>query len=482
MPHARDSLSRRNTAPGSPPVRATIAQGIAASIRRQIRDGAYRAGEKLPSIRALMAQLGYSKNSIVDAFELLVSSGEVEPRRGSGYYVSMQAAPAVQDTEPTSVDRALDTVWMLREQLNNDPGHLAIGHGIPPGEWLAENRLERYHHKLSRIGLASAFQYGNRFGYKPLRELLERKLDYMGIQASPQQIVLTGGANQALDIIIRGLLRPGDTALVDEPGYYPVYGKLTLHGVKVVGVPRLPDGPDVAALEKRLAETGARTFFTQSVGQNPTGSDITPAKAHRLLQLAERHDLRIVENDCLADLKPISLARLSTLDQLQRTIYVGSFTKSVAASLRVGFLAASAELADRLADVKMLVQVSTSEYCERLLDTVLRSPQYERHARRLRDRAAQATEESAQLLTRLGAEVFCVPSHSLYLWASFPDIPDSLALARAMLAHRVALAPGVVFGLDAQQTSSWCRYNVGYVCDPRFAQALRSYRRSRPAG
>jgi len=456
--------------------RQTVAARIAAALRRQIEDGAYRSGDKLPSIRMLMAQYSRSKNSIVDAFELLVASGVVEPRRGSGYYVCLAHSHPTQNSEPTHVDRALDTVWMLREQLNNDPRHLPIGHGIPPSEWLAENRLERYHQQLSRIGLASAFQYGNRFGYKPLRELLERKLDGLGVQANPQQIVLTSGANQAMDIIIRSLLRPGDTALVDEPGYYPLYGKLTMHGVKVVGVPRACDGPDVAALEARLTETGARIFFTQSVGQNPTGSDITPAKAHRLLQLAEKFDLRIVENDCLADLKPPFLSRLSTLDQLHRTIYVGSFTKSLAASLRVGFLAASPELADRLADVKMLIQVSTSEYCERLVDVVLRSPQYQKHLQRMMGKVEQASAASATLLRSLGATVFWSPSHTLYLWACFDDVPDSLELAKKMLKRGVALAPGSFFHLDGQVASPWCRYNVGYIADPRFAAALQACR------
>lgn len=456
--------------------RQTVAARIAAALQRQVDDGAYRPGDKLPSIRMLMAQYSRSKNSIADAFELLVASGAVEPRRGSGYYVSPARIAPAQESEPTHVDRALDAVWMLREQLNNDPRYLPIGHGIPPGEWLAENRLERYHQQLSRVGLASAFQYGNRFGYKPLRELLERKLDGLGIPANPQQIVLTGGANQAMDLIIRGLLSPGDTALVDEPGYYPLYGKLTMQGVKAVGVPRAADGPDIAALEARLTQTGAKIFFTQSVGQNPTGSDITPAKAHRLLQLAEKFDLRIVENDCLADLKPAFLSRLSTFDQLHRTIYVGSFTKSLAASLRVGFLAASPELADRLADVKMLIQVSTSEYGERLVDAVLRAPQYPKHLQRITAKVEQASAASATLLCGLGATVFCSPSHTLYLWARFDDVPDSLELARQMLKRGVALAPGGFFTLDSQVPSPWCRYNVGYVADPRFTAALKACR------
>ncbi len=149
------------------------------------------------------------------------------------------------------------------------------------------------------------FQYGNRYGHRPLRELLERRLSTLGIEARVNQIVLTFGANEALDIVIRGLMRFGDVALVDEPGYYPLYGKLQLHGVNIVGVRRNPDGPDVGELERLIKTTGARIFFTQSLGQNPTGSDTSPAVAFRMLQLAEKHDITLVESDPLADLKPV---------------------------------------------------------------------------------------------------------------------------------------------------------------------------------
>jgi DNA-binding transcriptional MocR family regulator len=308
--------------------------------------------------------------------------------------------------------------------------------------------------------------------------LLERRLSTLGIEARVNQIVLTFGANEALDIVIRGLMRFGDVALVDEPGYYPLYGKLQLHGVNIVGVRRNPDGPDIGELERLIKATGARIFFTQSLGQNPTGSDTSPAVAFRMLQLAEKHDITIVESDPLADLKPASMTRAATLDQLKRTVYIGSFTKSVAASMRVGFIAAAVDIAERLADVKMLVHVSTSEYTEKLVEAVLRAPEYPRQIADLRDQADQATRQATQILANLGAELFCAPSHSLYLWARLPWAPDSLLLARSMLKDQIAMAPGAVFGIDSTIASPWSRYNVGYVVDPRFAKAMERRRSS----
>lgn len=157
-------------------------------------------------------------------------------------------------------------------------------------------------------------------------------------------------------------------------------------------------------------------------------------------------------------------------------MYIGSFTKSVAAALRVGFIAADAGLAERLADVKMLVHVSTSEYAERTVDAVLRAPDHPRQLVQLQQQVERATRHAAKVLTGLGANLFCTSSHTLYLWAEFPWAPDSLALAKNLLKDKVALAPGAFFGIDARHVSAWSRYNVGYVVDPKFARSMLPYR------
>ncbi|HEY1131001.1 MAG TPA: PLP-dependent aminotransferase family protein [Roseateles sp.] len=449
---------------------------MAQTLRRQIAAGEFVAGDRLPSIRSLAARHGLAKNTVIEAYDSLVASGEVEPRRGSGFYVRAVPASAAREDEPNLLDRAMDTVWILREQLNNDPAHLAIGHGIPPARWFDDARIERIRQRFARGAPDALFQYGHRFGHRPLRETLERRLHALGIVAPSNQILLTLGANEAMDLVVRGTMRPGDAALVDEPGYYPLYGKLALHGVKAVGVPRQADGPNVDAFEQLAATSGARTFFTQSIGHNPTGSDTSPAKAYRLLQIAERHGITIVENDAAGDLKPAGAMRLCTLDQLRRTVYIGSVTKTIGPALRVGFIAAEQGLVERLADLKMLIHVSNPEYAERVVDAVLGSPEHPRFLASLHEQVARETRHAVKILTGLGAELFCVPTHSLYLWARFPWAPDALALAKSLTKDQIALAPGVFFLIDGRSPTEWSRFNTGYVVDPRFAKAMLKYR------
>ncbi|MDR6584064.1 PLP-dependent aminotransferase family protein [Herbaspirillum sp. BH-1] len=450
----------------------TLTSTLVQLIRRQIAEGLHPPGSRLPSIREMAARHGCAKNTIVNVFDELTAQGVVEPRRGSGFFVCT-TPPRPKEEEEGSLSRAMDVVWLMREQLKHDPGHLRLGDGFPPVEWLHDVRLDKFHQKVVRTGMGALFGYGSRFGYLPLRQHLVQKLAQHGIDAGTGQIVLTHGANQALDIVIRNFVRPGDRVLVDEPGYYMLYGKLKLSGARIVGIPRLPDGPDVDALERELKLPGKPPlFFTQSLAHNPTASDTSPHKAHKILQLADRYDALIVENDAFADFKPATAPRIATLDQLRRTLYIGSFSKSVSAALRVGFIACHRDLASDLADIKMLVHMSSSEYCERTLDVILSDGHFSRHTARLRDRLTQATEAACHQLQQLGAQLFCAPQQSMYLWARFPAFPDARQLAQGLMARHIVLAPGSIFHVDPEQDVPWSRFNVGLLSDPRFASAM----------
>jgi DNA-binding transcriptional MocR family regulator len=450
----------------------SLSDSMADNLAKQIEEGLLPAGAKLPSIREYAEASGCSKNTVIRAFDILTANGLIEPRRGSGFFVSRQVKAANQVDETTTLDRAMDVVWLMREQLQVKPEVLNLGEGFPPVEWLEETRLDQYHQRVVRTGVASLFRYGSRYGYLPLRQSLQQKLAGYEIEAGPSQIVLTHGANQAMDMVIRYYVRPGDTVLVDDPGYYPLFGKLKLSGANIVGVPRDVDGPNILKLEEHLTTYRPKLFFTQSVGQNPTATDTSAAKAHRILQLAEAHDLTIVENDALADLRPRTLTRIATLDQLRRTIYIGSFAKSVSAALRVGFLACNASLASDLADVKMLTHVSSSEYCERTLDAIISDGHFLRHTNHLQEKLQRATSAAINALTRLGADIYKVTDRSMYLWASLPGYADSMKLAEALIKHGVILAPGAIFSPRSDQVSAYCRFNVAYLADKRFATAL----------
>jgi DNA-binding transcriptional MocR family regulator len=180
----------------------------------------------------------------------------------------------------------------------------------------------------------------------------------------------------------------------------------------------------------------------------------------------------IVENDALADFKPLSTPRLAALDQLERTIYIGSFSKSFSASLRVGYIACSDDLASELADLKTLVSTNSSEYCERTVNVILREGHYERHMVNLRERATKATSVARDVLAQLGADVLGNSPQSLYLWASLPGHSNTHELAQKLQKQNILLAPGRLFCVNSEAPCAWSRFNTGALADPKVSKAL----------
>jgi DNA-binding transcriptional MocR family regulator len=314
-------------------------------------------------------------------------------------------------------------------------------------------------------------EYGDPFGYLPLREHLALTLSELGIAARASQLVLTQGTSQALDLIMRHFVKPGDAVLVDDPGYYNLFGSLRLHGARLVGVMRNANGPDVAALEELAKEHRPRIYFTQSAMQNPTGTDMSPHVAFRVLQLAEKFDFLVVEDDIFCDLQTRKTPRLAALDQLNRVIYARSFSKTLSGSLRVGFLAARQPIADDLADVKMLTSITSSQFVERLLYMMLVDGHYRKFLARLHKSLEEARLNVTHAFERIGMQLFVEPEAGMFLWARLPNVEDALTLTDGAGKSGIMLAPGVVFRPHLQP-SPWMRFNVTTCDNPRVLRWL----------
>lgn len=441
-----------------------LAERIAADIRRQIALGQLAPGSNLPSLRDQAQACGAAKNTVVKAYEILVAEGFIEPRRGAGFYVAGRE-PHLRATDvwAPALDLALSAVGIDRHMTDAAHGPLSLGEGLPPSAWLEGCRLDRYMQKIGRSGLGTVFRYGDPAGYLPLRRHIAARLEGFGIAVEPAQIVLTQGAYQAVDLVIRHLVRPGDHVLVDDPGFYPTFNKLRLQGAQIHSVPRTPEGPDIGVLSQLLRQYQPRLFFTQSCGHNPTGSDMTAPVMQALTELAQLHGLVIVDDDALADFCAVRAARIGKGDQLAQSIYVGSFSKSLSSVVRVGFLACGADLARDLTRVKTIVSLNSSLYAERTVDAVITEGRFRKHALALRARTRNATRAALSLFDEHGVEVFARPEQSLYLWARLPGVDDSLAFARQMFARGIAMAPGAIFSPDATAVSPWFRFNVGFL-------------------
>jgi DNA-binding transcriptional MocR family regulator len=204
--------------------------------------------------------------------------------------------------------------------------------------------------------------------------------------------------------------------------------------------------------------------------QNPTGTDMSPHVAFKVLQAAERHGFIVVEDDIFSDLQVKPTPRLATLDQLNRVIYVRSFSKTLSGSLRVGFIACAQDIANPLADIKMLTSITTSQFTERLIYLMLVDGHYRKYLSRLHERLGEARVNVLRAFERIGLEMFVEPSDGMFVWARFPRIDDSMALAEVSRQEGLMIAPGAVFRPHLER-SPWMRFGVA-VCADKRAQDL----------
>lgn len=448
-----------------------LVEQIVSGVRSQIDDRILRAGMKLPPIRRLAETHQISRFTVVEAYDRLVALGYLDSRRGSGFYVSARRTGGEEPEMIERVERAVDGVWLMREIADDAPNRVQVAAGNLPPQWLDEDEVLRNLRQLLRRTDTRPTSYGTPQGFAPLRDQLRIRLAELGIRAQPGQIVLTYGATQALDLIARYFLKAGDCVLVDDPGYWNLFSQLRLQGIRLLGVPRNADGPDVAALETLLAHHQPRLFFTQSVLSNPTSTCISPAVAFRLLQLAEKHDFLIADDDIYGDMQQGPATRLATLDQLQRVIQIGSYSKTISGNLRVGYLACRYDLAQALTDVKIMTALSSPEFSERLVHLMLTEGHYRKYVERLQGRLARATDRTLRMLERVGMVVDNEPGGGQFVWARVPGLNDSTALAHLGVEHDIVLAPGAVFRPNCQP-SPHLRFNVTYAEHPRLERFL----------
>ncbi|HXP31020.1 MAG TPA: PLP-dependent aminotransferase family protein [Stellaceae bacterium] len=458
-----------------------LADQIVTGIKRQIDDRHLRPGTKLPSIRSFAEIHDVSRFTVVEAYDRLVAMGYLQSRRGAGFYTVPAPAEATRPAPSDNHQRNEELVLLIRRLLDADENTILAGGPWLPNSWLDEAGLRQSLNVLARRnGDAHLLEYGRPFGYLPLREHLALMLAGLGITAHPGQILLTQGTSQALELVMRYLLRPGDTALVDDPGYYNMFGNLRLQGVEMLAVPRNPDGPDVTVLEGLAAAHRPKVYFTQSVMQNPTGTDMSPHVAFKVLQAAERHNFTVVEDDIFCDLQVKTTPRLATLDQLNRVIYARSFSKTLSGSLRVGFIACAQDIADELADIKMLTSITTSQFTERLIYLMLVGGHYRKYLSRLQERLGEARLNVVRAFERIGLQLFAEPADGMFVWARFPGIDDTLELAEAAQRDGIMLAPGTVFRPHLER-SPWMRFNVAVCEDARVQNWLQRLASSKAA-
>ncbi len=486
---------------------STLSQQLAQRLAERIAQRLLAPGSRLPSVRESAARWKVSPSTVVGAYDLLQAQGLVQARPQRGFFVREASREAVRagthlptgssperalngdhptqagersqnnsqaaklDPMPPPVDATALIRGMFRRRGGSHPN--SPGVGTLPEAWLDAGLLQR---ALRRVIAGDApagwLSYGEPAGDPSLREALSHRLADLGMQVPPAQIVTTVGASHAMDLIASTLLQPGDAVLIDEPGWAIEFARLTQRGMRLLPVPRGPEGPDIAVMDSLARLHKPRAYITVPVLHNPTGASLSPAQAHQVLRLAEAHDFTIVEDDTYAWLAPAHATRISQLDGLKRTVYVSGFSKILVPQWRVGYLAASPELTERVIDSKMLSTLTTPAPLEQAVAVCLSQGALRRHAERITTRLAAARTRTVRLAREAGCHFVAEPQ-GLFGWLDVGVDTEPLALA--LLDEGWLTAPGTLFH-TTPRPCTLMRVNFAAAQDAKFWQRLQALR------
>lgn len=448
----------------------TLYQDLAERTARQIAEGVLRPGDRLASVRQACQANGLSPITVTQAYALLESRGLIEARPRSGYFVRARLGRALPEPAMSAPGRrssALQVSDFIFEILDSvrDPAVVPLGSSFPAPELFPLDRLGRCLAAAARRMKPQDTLTDLPPGHPELRRLIALRYLGQGARVSPDDIVVTNGAMEALNLCLQAVTRPGDLIAVESPTFYAGLQAAERLGLKVVEVPSHPrEGVNLAALEQVLAAHPVRACLFMLNYANPTGACVPDDSRRALMALLERHDLPLIEDDVYAELHHGETPPLCSkaLDRDGRVMHVSSFSKCLAPGFRIGWVAAG-RYADAIRRQKLSFSLATPVALQHALADYLKQGGYDRHLRTLR--AALRTQLTARVAdveahfpagTRMAA-----PEGGYFLWLELPEGCDTLALHREALARGLSIAPGPMFSAQ-REFRNFVRLNFGH--------------------
>ncbi|GCD88265.1 PLP-dependent aminotransferase family protein [Nocardioides sp. LS1] len=430
--------------------RGDRATAIYRALLDAIRSGRLGAGDRLPPTRTLARDLGVSRNTVAAAYESLVAEGFLSSHVGDGTYVTALAAAVPSSPKGAALAPRRGwtfTPYAVSGQAPRPPHDFRVG--IPDASLFPFDTWRKLVAAELRAGAHHPGTYAEPAGHPALRAAIGRYLAISrGVAADPEDVLVTHGTQQALDLVARVLVEPGDVVAVEDPGYPFARDLFASHGARVVPVPVDAHGLVVDELPGR-----ARLVFTTPSHQFPLGSPLAQERRQALLEFAARHRTAVVEDDYDSEFRFTErpMETLHALDQSGHVIYVGTFSKSLVPALRAGYLVAPPTLREALRGARQLADGYGSLPEQAALARFISDGMLARHLRRARAVYAERRDLVLEgLATHLADHLEVVPSAAgLHVAALFRDpTVDDVALVADAAAQGVAVEALSAYGHD----------------------------------
>ena len=443
-----------------------LAKQIQGHLERLIRERHLGDGVKLPATRELAKSLGVNRATVALAYEEMVAAGHARAHVGQGTFV-VGAAAAPKASEPRArtpinwtgllsrsarIAAAEEDRWRRMSPGDTDRVAVSFAGGMPDSELFPTEAFRQVLNRVLREEGDVLLQYYPARGYPPLRQYLARYLLRFGVEATPDEILIVNGSQQGFDLVARTFLDPGDFAAVEQPTYPRALQVFRGAGAQLLAVPWAREGPRPDVLERLLERHRPKLFYCQPNCHNPTGLSLTPETGRRLLAVAARGEVPVVEDGFDPSLyygrRPAT--PLKALDGDGVVIYIGTFSKILFPGLRLGWVVAAAPVIERLLGAKQLADLHTSALLQAAVQRFCERRLLDRHASRV---AAEYGHRRTILVEALRRRMpdsvtWTEAEGGFSLLATLPAGLDAAALLPAAIARGVAFTPGRPFFVD----------------------------------
>jgi DNA-binding transcriptional MocR family regulator len=466
------------TAPKPVPLYA----GLADSLQQLIEQGTLRPGHRVPSVRRMSLQRDVSISTVLQAYTLLENRGFLEARPQSGYYVRPRLpshTPEPRMARPMAKPSYVGVNDLTAEVLQHatDPSYVPLGAACPDHTLFPTKKLARILGAIGRNDPALLGRYAMNWAYEPLTREIARRYLQAGAPLGHDELVVTIGCCEAINLSLRAVTHPGDTVAIETPAYFGFLETIQSLGLRALEVPTDPrTGICLDALRDALAHNDVKAVIVMPSFQNPLGSCMPDEKKERLYRLLGDFDVPAIEDDIYGDLhfgerrpKP-----LKAWDTDGRVLLCSSFGKTLAPSLRVGWCAPGRYL-ERVRRLKFTNTLGTPVVLQKTVSDFLRNGGYDHHLRSIRRAYQNQLHLFAQAILRYfpAGTRLSRPSGGFILWAELPPSVDTLRLHRDALPHRINTAPGAIFSVKDRYRNC-LRLNCGIPWSESLDAALRT--------
>lgn len=440
---------------------------IVTEVRRMISAGALKVGDRLPANRELATSLGVNRNTVATAYAELAAEGLITSRVGSGTYISqvLEKPHTSRDREegaasPMSWESLLSVQsrdnWL--EEMSSFDGRrdlISLALALPSADLFPLDEFRRCVDLVLRRQGRVLLQLGTTSGYAPLQEYIAAQLALSGVRVSPDEVLITNGCQQSLDLIRQILVGPGEEVVLENPTYPGALSVFCGGSARYFSVPVGPNGIDLNVLEDVLSQRRAKLIYVVPTFQNPTGLTMDPGSRRRLIGIAERYRVPIIEDDIYRELRydGADVPPLKALDVHGLVIYISSFSKVGFPGLRVGWIAAPRIVIDHLNRAKQRSDLHASLLAQAAIHEFAKRGLLAKHIKRVKKAYAQRRDAMLESLDRYFPEEasWSRPQGGMSVWVSLPDSLNSNQLLLQAIENGVAFVSGDHFYANSAQ-------------------------------